>query len=255
MKLDYITVNPTDPGSRQLRYQRAGVTFTIFLDSLSDTFDQVRNLPRPSLEALAVAYGHEVADYLTNAMLITLVGGYVQNDWYLTVKDAVPERVKDRHDERIANYEMLLKNPPPPADPNAEVPGPRLKRAPRAPAAAGQPARERTYVLLQAPAKPPGGQAALVLAALASTTAALTLAQVTALVVATGQLQTKQPPDRVVIFYLNEFRKKRWIDLGPEQVMAPAAEVAQAVDVPEAAAGTKREVPKQKAPKKKAKKK
>ncbi len=202
-----------------------GIVLTCAKDTtLISLVGQVKTLSREDLEKVIVAEGLEVHAGLTQVDLVVMAASFAQNAWYEVIKGSVPDNSAKQHTDRIGRYKAAVekaKNPPP--APTAGAP-----RTPRTPKVPGEkrtkpdkaPAKQRTYVITDATAKG-GAQSQLIIDAMTKLNRPATAVEITAEVVTTGKLVTRQEPVKVVVYYLNQFFQKKWVDFG-ESVSVPA---------------------------------
>lgn len=188
--------------------EQDGISFQ-FDRSLTLFFETLRALGKREIKKLAISWGYEVPDSIMNGRyehdVKLLVYGTLQNYWFMEVRGEIPSAIVTHFTDRVAGYKRLLtryhKNPK-----DFEVSAKSKERL----------ASTHDDVFYE-PLDPQKaeklkGQAALVFNAIKAGCA--TLAGITDHVDSSGQLKTKQPTERVVRFYLNEFRHKKIIIQG-----------------------------------------
>lgn len=195
-------------------YTQGDVSFPFIKDSLSDT---LRGLYATDLEAfrkLAKSNGFEVHDVLGIEHLKPVVAGCVQNFWYEKVQNKLPAGVTKNHDNRCNTYWSVLRqakeNPDAFKKKSEATSTKRVGKSPGAPRSGKLWAVDEGTAASYENGKPAvdclKGQPQLVITCMQGIKGPASLKQITEAVVKTGKLATRQPAERVVAFYLNQFR-------------------------------------------------
>lgn len=189
-------------------YVHGNVTIT-FSRSMTEFFTQVKALSHRQLNDLLTAWGFGHNKLMDERFVQSVVYGSIQNWWYMNVRGEIPLSVIDHHLNRVKAYQRELRN--------IQLHPERYERQNEP----GTPEGSRlstsaTFALASKNGSPKlGQQAALVYAALKA--GMVTLDDITAHVVASKKLTTKQSPERVVKFYLYEFRKSGLVTFKGDQ--------------------------------------
>jgi hypothetical protein len=166
-----------------------------FSRSLTRFFNELRELDLVKIRSLARSWGYEAPAELDETVVRMLVYASLQNYWYMEVRGEIPLSIITNSKERIRKYQQLIKkfHDNPDAFQAAAKPRTRLTRS-----------EGNAFYSILKPDATFKGQAALVFSALSS--GAQTLPEIVKYVDDSGQLTTKQATERVVKFYLNQFR-------------------------------------------------
>src|SRR5207245_5994620 len=207
------------------------ITFPFDKGSNAATLNGLYQVDEAGLRALAIALGFDAPGPLPLAHVKLIVSGTIQNFWFRQVKGEVPAGVLANHNERLNKYEDLVrraKEKPESFTQEQAVDG-KVRKVPT-----GRPAStsHRRYTLDAAQAQEVlpklKGQPALVVSVMQSLGKPATLKEISDAVAGTGRLTTRQPVERVVAYYLNQWSHSGLIT--SEKATGPAPESSAPVE-------------------------
>ncbi len=193
-------------------------------DSLAATLATFNRVHEQTLRKMVVNFGLTTNDAVDEANLRTIVGGCVQHVWYQAVRHQLPPNVIKYHNQRLEAWRKLVKE--------LEELGPEQAAARQEQRAASRERRAANgvnhYELdpKATSTRKITGQAELVHSALKAGPG--TLAEIVARVTQTKQLKTRQPVERVVAFYLNQFQHQKLLIVSSSNAVKPEPKLEEA---------------------------